>query len=230
MRPMYVVHILAGSLGLLFGYIALFAAKGSQMHRKSGMLYVYVMLVMCVFGALMAALSGVWTIINVPAGWSTAYLVMTGMVTVRRPAGWSRRLDIGLMVVALTVGVAMLGFGLQAVAQGGDRYGIPAFPFFLFGMVGLIAGLGDIRMLRSAPFTGPARLARHLWRMSFALFIAAMSFFFGQAQVFPEPIRIYPLLAVPVLAVLIAMVYWLWRVRVRRRLPRIVTVSAPETL
>jgi hypothetical protein len=64
--------------------------------------------------------------------------------------------------------------------------------------------------------------------MSFALFIAALSFFIGQAQVFPEPVRIRPLLALPVLAVLVTMLYWLWRVRIRRTLRPIVHVRAPE--
>ena len=64
--------------------------------------------------------------------------------------------------------------------------------------------------------------------MSFALFIAALSFFIGQAQVFPKPVRIMPLLALPVLAVLVTMVYWLWRVRVRRNVRGIVRVSVPE--
>lgn len=52
--------------------------------------------------------------------------------------------------------------------------------------------------------------------MCFALAIAALSFFVGQAKVIPEPIRIMPLLALPVLAVLATMFYWLWRVRIRR--------------
>lgn len=47
----------------------------------------------------------------------------------------------------------------------------------------------------------------------FALFIAALSFFIGQAKVFPEAVRIMPLLATPVLAVLATMFVWLWRVR-----------------
>ena len=49
--------------------------------------------------------------------------------------------------------------------------------------------------------------------MSFALLIAAISFFIGQAKGIPQPIRIVPLLMVPPLAVLAAMFYWLWRVR-----------------
>ena len=230
MRILYVVHILAGSLGLVFGYVALFSAKGNTVHRKSGMFYVYAMLMTGTFGALMAALTGVWAVINIPAGMMSAYLVMTGMVTVRRPAGWSRRVDLGLMVMALSVGLAMLTLGLQAIANGGERNGIPAFPFFLFGMVGMLGGVGDLRVIRSAPLTGAPRLARHLWRMSFALFIAAMSFFFGQAKVIPEPIRIYPLLAVPVLAVLVTMLYWLWRIRVKRSLRGLAGVRATDAV
>ena len=63
---------------------------------------------------------------------------------------------------------------------------------------------------------GTPRLRRHLWRMCAALFIATGSFFLGQAQVFPAPIRDSGLLPVPVLVVLGAMLYWLWRVRTRR--------------
>ena len=91
-----------------------------------------------------------------------------------------------------------------------------------------LAGAGDLRLIRSNPPRGAGRIARHLWRMSFALFTAAMSFFVGQAKVIPEPIRIRPLLALPVLAVLITMLYWLWRLRIRRSLGGIVRVTAVE--
>ena len=64
--------------------------------------------------------------------------------------------------------------------------------------------------------------------MSFALFIAALSFFIGQAKVIPEPFRIMPLLALPVLAVLVTMFYWLWRVRFRRSLRGIVVARARQ--
>ena len=107
---------------------------------------------------------------------------------------------------------------------------MPAFPFFLFGVVGLLATVGDLRVMRSGPLRGAARLARHLWRMSFALFIAALSFFIGQAKVIPKPVRVTPLLVLPVLAVLVTMLYWLWRVRVRRSLRGIVGLRAPEAV
>jgi hypothetical protein len=65
---------------------------------------------------------------------------------------------------------------------------------------------------------GALALSRHLWRMCFALFIAATSFFLGQADLFPAELRHPALLGLPVLVVLGAMVYWLWRVRFRSAL------------
>jgi len=221
----YVVHICAGSLGLIAGFVALSAAKGATLHRKSGMAFVVAMLTTSCFGMLISTVRGVAPAINIPAGLMTAYLVITSLRTLRPPAEGSRWLDVGLMLLALIVCVVDSAFLLQALANGGQRKGMPAFPFVMFGLVGLLATVGDVRMLRSGALVGARRLARHLWRMCFALFIAALSFFIGQAKVIPEPIRILPLLALPVLTVLVAMFYWLWRIRVRRSLRGIVVVS-----
>lgn len=230
MRLMYFAHILAGSLALVTGYVALYAAKGATLHRKTGMVFVYAMLTMTVCGMMLAAAEGgAWAAVNFRAALLTAYLVVTALTTVRRPAH-ARWLDVGGMLVALAVGLISLTFGFEALASGGSRNGVPAFPFFLFGAVGLIGSAGDARMIGTGiSLRGAPRIARHLWRMSFALLIAAMSFFFGQAKVIPKPIRIPALLALPVLAVLVTMLYWLWRVRIRRSLQGIVRVRAPET-
>ncbi len=224
MRMIYVVHIVAGGLGLLAGYLALYSAKGDTLHRKSGRVFVYAMLTMAVAGTTIAAVRNVAPSINVPAALLTSYLVITALITVRPPVVRRRWLNPALMLVALVVGITSLTFGFEAIASpdGKGRDGMPAFPFFMFGVVGTLAGILDVRMMRSGGHTGASRLARHLWRMSFALFVAALSFFIGQAQVFPKPIRIMPLLALPVLAVLLTMLYWLWRVRVRRSLRGIV--------
>jgi hypothetical protein len=88
-----------------------------------------------------------------------------------------------------------------------------------------LAAIGDIRVLRSGPLAGGRRLARHLWRMCFALFIAAGSFFSIEervAKVLPEPFTTGPMRALPILLLFGAMFYWLWRVRGRRTLPALV--------
>ena len=224
MRLIYFVHIIAASLALMSGYVALYVAKGAVLHRRSGMLFVYTMLTMCFFGFVIAVALNVAPAVNVPAALMTSYLVITSLATVRPPARGSRQLLIGAMAVAFTVAMVDLNFGFEAIANGGQREGIPAFPFFLFGIVGLLASFGDLRVLRTGVPQGAIRLARHLWRMTFALLIAAMSFFFGQAKVLPEALRIPALLALPVLAVLVTMLYWLWRVQVRRSLRGLVGI------
>jgi uncharacterized membrane protein len=224
----YLVHILAGSLALVAGSVALYATKGAPVHRRAGMLFVWAMLAVCAAGLLMSLVRGVAPAINVPAGLLTAALVMTALTTVRPPFTGSRWLELGATLASLGVGLASVSFAFEAVANGGTRQGMPAFPFVMFGVVGLLAAAGDLRVMRSGALRGPPRLARHLWRMCFALFVAALSFFIGQAHVFPKPIRIMPLLALPVLTVLVTMFYWLWRVRVRRSLRGIAGISAPE--
>jgi uncharacterized membrane protein len=226
MNPILLVHIVAGSLGLVTGFVTLYAAKGAPIHRKVGMAFVAAMLTMTPTGLVVAITSGVWAEVNIPAAIVTGYLVVTGLTTVRPPARGARALSVGAMLVALAVGLTTLTFGVQAIAQGGNRNGIPAFPFFMFGTIGTLAAIGDLRLLRAGALRGTARIARHLWRMSLALFIAAMSFFIGQADEFPKTMRIMPLLALPPLAVLATLLYWVWRVRFRRS-ARGLTVSRP---
>ena len=229
MRLTLLVHILAGGLGLVLGAVALWATKGARLHRKSGRLFVYAMFTMAVSGAGIAAVQASEG--SMIAGLLTAYLVVTALATVRPPAAGSRRLDVGAMLVALVLGLTSLAFGFEALASGaGHRDEIPAAIFFKFGVVALLASGGDSRMIRSGDLRGARRLARHLWRMCFALYIAASSFFLGQADEFPEALRIPVLLALPVLAVLVTMVYWLWRVRIRQSVRGLVGVGSDEAV
>ena len=218
MRAILPFHITAGILGLVFGFVALYTAKGARVHRRSGVLFVWAMLPMSITGAIISAAKGGEG--AVIAGVMTAYLVTTSWITVSRPARWSPRIDAALMLLALGVGLTSLTLGVEVVARlgGRSRDGLPAFPFFMFGTVGVLAGIGDARV-RRAGIQGARRIARHLWRMTWALWIATSSFFLGQAQVFPKAIRTPAVLAVPVVLVLVTLLYWLWRVRVRGRLP-----------
>lgn len=216
MRAMLAVHIVAGGLGLVTGYIALFTGKGAPLHRRSGRLFVYAMLTMAIFAFVLAAGRGVAPRINIPAAVLTACMVVTGLTTVRPRTDASRRFDVVMMLITLAVGLACLGIGLQLLSVPGGRRGAVA-PLLMFGVVGLLAVAGDVRMLRAGGVTGAVRLARHLWRMCFSLLVAAMSFFLGQAKLMPEAIRKPGLLAMPVLLVFATMIYWMWRMRRRRR-------------
>jgi hypothetical protein len=163
-------------MGLTSGYVALSAAKGGTLHRKSGMLFVF----------------------------CDGHDVYHGDAD----RGCRER-------------------------RAGDQYPfcvadvLPGDPLFMFGGVGLSASAGDFRMIRAGGVRGAPRLARHLWRMCFALFIASIAFFLGRGRV-PEAIRTPALLAVGVLLPIVVMLYWLWRLRIRKTSLGIVGVSTPQ--
>jgi hypothetical protein len=211
------IHIIAASLGLISGAIALVAAKGLPLHRKSGIVFVYAILTMCATAVVSATVKGQAT--NVMAGLMTSYLVLTALFTVRPATAGSRRRDIALMLMALTLGLATMVGGFVAVASpDGKLWGLPSFPFFLFGVLGLSGGIGDWKTLRQGTLRGAPRLARHLWRMSMAMFIATASFFSIRARVaaiFPAPLTTPLARTLPILFVLAMMFYWLWRIRGR---------------
>ena len=222
------VHIATGVVGIVSGFAALYAAKGARLHRASGMVFVYTMLTMSILGAVMAAARNKEPASNVPVGVLTAYLVMTALTTVRPLPAGSRWLGTLATVAAAAVTVALLTFGFQGLLSAdGQSHGVPAFPFLLFGTVGLAASAGDIRLMRSGDLRGAARLTRHLWRMCFALGLAAFSFVPRLAPMVPKPLRTLPVLVSPVLVVLVTMVYWLWRVRPSRT-DRHVARAAPD--
>jgi len=91
--------------------------------------------------------------------------------------------------------------------------GVPAGMNFFMDSVVLLAAAGDIRMLMRGGISGAQRIARHLWRMCFGLFIASGSFFLGQQQVFPHWLRKTNVLFIPAILPLILLIFWLFRVR-----------------
>lgn len=220
------LHILAGTIGLASGALALYATKGERLHRTSGTVFVYAMLVMASSGAVLAALHD--QMLSVVAGALTFYLVCTALLAVRRPAPSSRWIYPASMLVALAIGAAGVYFGVEALGSDtGEKDGFPAPPYFVFGGVALLAGLSDARRVRHGHPRGADRLARHLWRMCFALLIATASFFVGQPEVFPEPVREPAVLGLPVVVVLVVMIYWLVRVKLPRHYRRVLRMIRP---
>lgn len=213
------LHILAGVLALVFGYLALWAAKGASLHRQSGILFVWAMVTMSLTGALVAFLTDSSS--SVIAGLLTFYFVTTALVTVRRSAHASPGIDTAAMLFAVFVAALAFKAGLDMKIAGRPE----AIPMFIFGTVGLIAAAGDLRIIRTGSVVGSRRIARHLWRMCFAMWVAAASFFWGPPLRIPEAIRIPALLPIPVLIPVVVMLYWLWRIRTRRAPPSILGES-----
>ena len=219
------IHIAAGGLAIILGAVALIARKGGTVHRRGGLLFVYAMLVMGFSASLLGFLKSP-TDANVFAGLMTAYFVGTALTTVRPRSRWTRRIDGAALAVAVGFALLDVATGVKAFnSPRGFLNGAPFAMYFFLAAVWSVAANGDLRILRfGAPRGGP-RLARHLWRMCFALFIAAGSFFSIRervAKILPPPFTTGPMRALPILLLFGAMFYWLWRVRRRRPLPVLV--------
>lgn len=146
---MILLHLIGGLVGLTSGAVALSAPKGAKLHRKSGMIFVYAMLVLSSSGAVMAALKP--ERISVIAGMLTFYLVTTALLTVRRRVRESHWIDVCVMFFALTISLLSITFGFVDVnSSTGTIDGLPGALGFIFGAVALLAALGDACYWRGA--------------------------------------------------------------------------------
>ena len=215
--PMLIVHIAGGMIAVLAGSIALIVRKGSRMHRRSGDVFVVAMLFMAAGGAYIAMRKS--QPFNVFAGTLTFYLVSTAALVVMRRPKQNGRLELAFMLVALVAGITALVFALREHDRGS------VIGYSVFATIALLCAAGDLRMLIRGGVAGVQRLVRHLWRMGFALFVAAGSFFLGtasdpvmrrsglRATLFTKEIRATHLPQVPVIIIVVLTIFWLIRVR-----------------
>src|SRR5256885_3525565 len=92
------IHIAAGGLAIILGALALSVKKGGTIHRRSGLLFVYAMLVMGATASLLELRKSP-TGGNVFAVFMIAYFVGTALTTDRK----STRLNSSHLVISYAV-------------------------------------------------------------------------------------------------------------------------------
>lgn len=223
--PILIGHICAGTLGLLSGTAAMSFRKGSARHIVAGKIFVASMLIMGAAAAYLAVVRHQPN--NIGGGIVTFYLILTAWLTARRRDGQTSRFDWILLLIPLVIGSLGWMNGIKIVRSGAtSQDGVPVGMTFFMGSVMLLAGVGDVRMLVRGGVRGTARIARHLWRMCFGLFIAAGSFFMGPsnrpfrflatigiAKHLPYALFSMTLYLILTIAPLVVLVFWMVRVR-----------------
>jgi hypothetical protein len=225
--PIMLVHICAGTLGLLSGTAAIVFRKGSSRHVLAGKVFVASMLSMGTVAVYLAITRHQPN--NIGGGILTVYLIGTAWLTARRRDGETSRFDWIVLLIPLALGVLTWMIGIKIVRSGASSQdGVPVGMTFFMGSVMLLAAAGDVRMLVRGGVFGAKRIARHLWRMCFGLFIAAGSFFLGPSN---RPLRLLStvglgqhlspalfstgLYLILTLLPLMLLIFWLVRVRFR---------------
>ncbi len=213
--PVLILHILGGIAGLLSGAAAMWFRKGSERHRMYGNVFFVSILTLGASAAWLAISTG--DLSNLVGGTFTIYLVATAWITARRRDRQAGIVDWFGFLVALAGAVTLAAYGIKAAQTPTHSLkGVPAAMTFFLATIALLCAAGDIRMIvRGLP--GKARIARHLWRMCFALFIASGSFFIARQRIFPAFFREAQMSLVLTVLPLALMVFWLARNRMSTR-------------
>lgn len=210
-----VAHISGGAVGMASGAVAMFAPKGGRAHRWAGTVFFISMLIMAGIAAVVAPMldEDRWT--NTTAAVFTLYLVTTARATVMRPTGAVGHFE--RAVVMAPIGILVMGLALAILG--------PLVPrredfttVYAFALISGLVAIADLTVVRRGGLRGIPRVARHLWRMSAALFVATGSFFFGQADLLPAALRATILPTVLGLGPLVLLAFWIVRVRLPGRL------------
>ena len=125
------LHIIAGSIALLSGPIAMFNQNGNQLHRLSGKIYFFAMLfiftssiVLSIHtGTLFLFMIGIFSLILVSTGYRALYLKK--LHKGQKPA----LIDWGIVIIAALCGTSFLVWGSWMLFIVKNNFGITALVF-----------------------------------------------------------------------------------------------------
>jgi uncharacterized membrane protein len=216
-----ILHVVAGTIALFSGIIAMSSRKGARAHRVAGTLFAVSMVAMAVFADYLA-IAIPEQIPNLFIGTFTIYLVATAWMTVRRKeqsVGIPEKIAL-LVVLCLCVPFAILSFQLATGLEPSFKSAVPLegpvrVAIYSFTFLVAMAAIGDAGLVRAGGVTGRRRIGRHLWRMCLGLTLAAGSAFTnGLPRLLPNTVHV-PLifLFLPQLSSLVLLIFWMIRVR-----------------
>ncbi|KZN63142.1 hypothetical protein [Pseudoalteromonas luteoviolacea] len=192
---MLTLHIIAGSLLLLFGMGALSFAKGKTKHRWSGSLFFLTMLVMAGTAAL---LNGGATMAML-----TFYYGVTAWAVVLRKENTVGLFDILSMCLITYVSISLFYF--VSTADIPDTF---KMILTIHASVAAMSACLDLKMIINGGISGKHRIVRHTWRACYAMLGAVMSFSANTSDSWPDFIDsnalIYLMIGI--------LFYWLLRV------------------
>lgn len=206
------LHIGGGTVGIISGWGAVLARKGSPLHIRFGKIFLGAMLTMA--GAALALGIYLKELENIGAASLTIYCVTTAWLAAHKRDGRIGGAERLAAVAAFGVGLLFLYWGTEA-SRLGKLDGFSPTPFYIFAGIAGFFTLIDLNAIRRGVLNQTQRIARHLWRMCFAFLVASGSFFLGQQKIMPHAWHGAAVLWMLGLAPLGFLLFWLVRVQFR---------------
>ncbi|GAB4035686.1 DUF2306 domain-containing protein [Spirosoma gilvum] len=176
LSSLLILHIATGSIALLVGLIPMFSKKGSRLHNRAGLVYVYCMITVAITALLLCGLQPFKMMRLFLTGIAifSFYLSMTGWRATKQKKSGPSSFDKGLTFVTLLVSLAMIGFGGYLLLT----YGASFFPilFSFFGALTMVFAGRDLQFM-AKPVEKMHWFFQHFTRMGgsyIATFTAAL--------------------------------------------------------
>lgn len=206
----WAIHAPAGTLVLVTAVFAMFAEKGSVLHRKAGSCFTLSMMVMLVSGVAAAYLKS--SIDDMMLGAIVIYTVFTAWLAV-----YHKKNETGLLEVTALIWV--VGFAITAFSMSiGWREVEARFAYLIWGVLAALCALGDIRNIYQSGLSGSQRIIRHVWRIGFSVVWAALAFtdkivkMMGANLKSMQEEQLLLIVAIPAMLILIITVYWVSKI------------------
>lgn len=201
-----VIHIIAGTIGLLSGTINIIAKKGDKRHRLVGKFFLYSMLTVGVSAFVLSTLHknyflfivGVFTFYMAATG--DRYLSLKGLNSGQK----SKLIDWLLTIFMLLFGLAFIVFGIYHLTRS-NTFGIV---FIVFGFIGLRMVASDIKNYNGKSESANYWLTAHLQRMIGAYIAALTAFLVVNSKYFEGLIPGYVIWLLPTVIFVPLIVKW----------------------
>lgn len=155
------VHILAGSLALLSGPVAMFNQDGGRIHRQSGKIYFWSMMVIFVTSIVLSVIRANWFLFMV--GIFSTYLITTAYraLSLKKLHSGQKaaKVDWIILVVSAVAGLGLLGMGLLLLVRSGNTFGLVPLVFSLVMLSGV---KGDYQRFTVPPAEKNHWLKKHI--------------------------------------------------------------------
>ena len=201
-----VIHIIAGTIGLLSGTINIIAKKGDKRHRLIGKFFLYAMLTVGLSAFVLSTMHenyflfivGVFTFYMAATG--DRYLSLKGLNSGQKP----KQIDWLLTIAMLLFGLAFIVFGIYHLTRS-NTFGIV---FMVFGFIGLSMVAADIKNYKGRSEIANYWLTAHLQRMIGAYIAALTAFLVVNSKHFNDIVPGYVIWLLPTVILVPLIVKW----------------------